>query len=361
MLNIKKLNFLLISLMLLTSCNRYSTISITREIVDTETSEMTTSFEETQVINNRISKIINVPYDINKTKYDTLIKFEKDGRYGLKNENDHIVVEAKYDFISKFDNSETTSVLAYIKRTNNYTINYIDKTGQVVLSVEDQDVDISKCSNFYNGYALYNNKFINKEGTILYNDDKGILFKSIEISYWGNNYYQMYYTPSIDGITVRGNLGLVDVEGNVQLNNSNIYITELNGDYAIVNSEKWCAVIDRNLDVKIVFYNIINCSDDLGVAVPNYLTNVSFAEEDVSEKQILKVIKPYSKVTVEDVGELRREIQSIFDKHYNPKNVEEYYCQTNSKYDMLSRNEYFKVEKDFQYAVIDIADTINEN
>ncbi len=269
---------------------------------------------------------------------ELLTIFKNGGKLGFKDCYDNIVVPARYDKLSGFNNIDKTAVSGWIEND----LFYIDKSGTDFLKIDNALHDYT---DFYNGVAYYNSKFIDEQGNTIYE------FKEYPdaISYWGNGYFESYYLPSYCGIGYRGHSFFIDKNGNKKLYSSNINVSELTNGYAIVNGNNWCTIIDSYLEVKAIFINTITCE-------PNYiLTDLSF--DLTSEKNLLKIRKGYQPLTEPYKYNEMTEIESVFGYNFSGNNVMAYiYSDGPLKINIDKYN-----KNDYEYDFVDISKIINEN
>lgn len=338
-------------LVFLTGCNSNSSIPQNNETLSTVNSITSSTTNSDKIIDVEIQSSNTeenlefhgrIIYNENMPLYDNLYKFEQNGKFGFKDNNNKVVTPAIYDFVTEFNNEEKTAVSAYIKNENTtyYDVYYIDKTGQPFYHIAEQGIlESGFYTDFYNGYAFYEDRFIDERGNTVFKYDDSL------ITYWGNNYFESYYMPSINGQSLYGHNCLMTANGKEELSSQNIYITELVNGYVLVNSEKWCAVIDENLDVKTVYYNISSCSADGLVAIPCWLTDISFSTEE--GETYLKVRKGFKELLAKDESIASDNVQEIFKDHYDPTTVKEFYYSEH--FDLINRDNYLNMEEDFQY------------
>lgn len=277
----------LLAVFMLSGCNSGTAAEMSAE---------TTAAEESTVITSvRTETTAALVTDIEK-----LIKYEDGEYYGYKDSGGNIVVSAKYPNSSNPKNTDMTGEAVEVENA----LYYIDKDGAVFLKMAEAPVVYS---DFYNGFAFYDNRFIDEQGNTVY---EGINTRNMDkISYWGNGYFEKYFFGKF------GHASFIDANGNEKISNSNVAVSRLIGGHAVVDRGKWSVLTNSDLEVKTIFLNTIECEP-----------NCSFIEifYDIEDKNYLKIRKGYKPAAEPyDFNEID-EIKEIFGNDCDLENVSVY-------------------------------------
>lgn len=311
-----------------------STVSVTVQSEEISTTASVTVSEQTTV-----SEAVQIETTTQTTKasvseFDKLIKFEDGDDYGYKDIDGNIVVPAKYPNSSYFNNPDMTGEAIEIENA----LYYIDKDGTVFLKMDDIPVVYS---DFYNGFAFYDGRFIDEQGNTVH---ESINTRSIDrICYWGNGYFENYCFAR------PAHTSFVSANGNEKIRTGNVAVSQLVDGYAVVDRGCWSVLINSDLKVKAIFLNTIEC-------VPNYRFIGLFCD-DIEDKNFLKIRKGYKPVTEPYNFNEIDEIMRIFKDDCNLDNVSVYIYdsgETEIDLDDWDRDNY-------EYEIVDISDIINGN
>ena len=271
--------------------------------------------------------------DANVLNYNSLIKFEDGDYYGYKDSDGNIVVPAKYYIPNYFRNPDMTGMAVEIDNA----LYYIDKDGTIFLKMDDNLVIYS---DFYNGFAFYDGRFIDEQGNTVYED---IHTRSMDrIRYWGNGYFENYSFGNPPHVC------FTDANGNEKISNCNVSVSQLTDGYAVVDMGIWSVLINSDLEVKAIFLNTIEC-------MPNNRF-VGLFYDYIEDKNFLKIKKGFQPVTKPyDFNEID-EIKRIFENDCDLENVAVYIFdgdQTETDPDSWDRDDYD------EYDIEDISSIIN--
>ena len=225
----------LMSVLLLSGCNagknaettsEQSTVSETVQSEEISTTASVTALEQTTVSETVRSETTTQTTKASVSEFDKLIKFEDGDDYGYKDIDGNIVVPAQYPNSSYFNNPDMTGEAVKVENA----LYYIYKDGTVFLKMDDIPVVYS---DFYNGFAFYDGRFIDEQGNTVY---ESLTTRSMDrIAYWGNGYFENYYFPSYNGIGYHGHSFFIDAYGNEKISTCNVRLSEIIDGYVIVN------------------------------------------------------------------------------------------------------------------------------
>ncbi len=353
----RKYKFLaaLMSLLLLSGCNasenaetasdavlEQSTVSETVQSEEISTTASEAVSEQTTVSEAVQSETTTQTTKASVSEFDKLIKFEDGDDYGYKDIDGNIVVPAQYPNSNYFNNPDMTGEAVKVENA----LYYIYKDGTVFLKMDDIPVVYS---DFYNGFAFYDGRFIDEQGNTVY---ESLTTRSMDrIAYWGNGYFEDYYLPSYNGIGYRGHSFFIDAYGNEKISTCNVRLSEIIDGYVIVNGYGWVALVNDDFEVKAIFLNAIKC-------MPTYVLTDLLYDYDYDKKEyFLKIRKGYKPLKEPyDFDEID-EIKRIFKDDCNMDNVVVYIYdgdETEIYLDDWDRDNY-------EYEIVDISDIINGN
>lgn len=346
----------LMSVLLLSGCNaggnaetasEQSTVSETVQSEEISTTASVTVSEQTTVSETVKSETTTQTTKASVSEFDKLIKFEDGDKYGYKDNDGNIVVKAKYPNSSYFDNPDMTGEAVEAENA----LYYIDKDGTVLLRMGFT----GEYTDFYNGFAYHDDRFIDEKGNTVYKDDNG----TIGMRYWGNGYFEDYYYPSYNGIGYHGHSYFIDAYGNKKISTCNVKISDLIDGYAVVNGGGWYVIINGDLEVKAIFLNTIKC-------MPNYVFTDLFYDYEYNydynkNEYFLKIRKGYKPLTEPyDFDEID-EIKRIFKDDCNMENVM-VYIYDGEKTEIYLEDWYrYDYDYEYEYDIVDISDIINGN
>lgn len=341
----------LMLVLLLSGCNaggntettsEQSTVSETVQSEEISTTTSVTFSEQTTVSETVQFEITTQTTKASVSKFDKLIKFEDGDDYGYKDIDGNIVVPAQYPNSSYFNNPDMTGEAVKVENA----LYYIYKDGTVFLKMDDIPVVYS---DFYNGFAFYDGRFIDEQGNTVY---ESLTTRSMDrIAYWGNGYFEDYYFPSYNGIGYHGHSSFIDAYGNEKISTCNVRLSEIIDGYVIVNGYGWVVLVNDDFEVKVIFLNAIKC-------MPNYvLTDLRYDYDYDKHESFLKIRKGYKPLTEPyDFDEID-EIKRIFKDDCDMDNVLVYIYdgdKTEINLDDWDRDNY-------EYEIVDMSDIINGN
>lgn len=192
------------------------------KVLDKNSKEILTEFEGIEPLENS---------DGNNIWYESVLRFRKDGKYGLIDFSGKEILKPEYDNIYALQGTEKSIIIE--KSGKQGLVN--SSTGEVIIPAEY--IGISGLSKkFEDGYIVRNTE--NKVGLIA--SDKKIIFnaKYDEIkNVAGTNYYV---------VVENGNLEIVDKAGEVVLNSGFNTVEEINLDNFVVTINDKYSLIDKS-------------------------------------------------------------------------------------------------------------------
>ena len=295
---------------------------------------------------------------------DNILKFKKDGKYGLIDFDGKIIIEPNYDKIYALQGIENSIVIE--KDGKKGLVN--NKTGEIVL--EAKYIEISSINkNHEDGYIVKNS--LNKYGLIANDKTKILEFKYDEIKKIArNNYYVVVENgvvevinsegtailnsgfDSIEGIKVDkfiiikdGKYGVIDKNGNIviapeyenlKFGTSDSYIAQKDGKTGIINKE--------GNNVINFEYERINYIESADFFEAENLNNTT----DIIDRNFNKVLSEVivSELNIEN-GYLRIRKDNNY-KYYNFK-----FEEKNAK-EIFLNNKMFANKKDGKFGFIDL-------
>ena len=309
---------------------------------------------------DRVDALQSVDLNGNVIYSNKILKFHKNGKYGLINFSGVVLVEAIYDDIQCLPN--TTNVLLTIKDSKK---GLIDASGSVI--IENNYTDISLLTNNYeNGFIVKNDA--GRFGVINFAKKQVLDTIYSEVKHvYGSNYYAVRTTANelklIDGdgnsklsgkfddiysidnenvVIKKGNkYQILDLEGNVKLNDydyieylfDTYYIAKKGNVYGIVN-------IDNEVRIDFKYKNII------------YRKNAGFIEGVIDDLKADLISSSFEvKVTgiVSEVNENLGYIKVKVDDNYKYYNLR---FEEKDIKDVLKTNTLFSSEKDGKFGFV---------
>lgn len=266
---------------------------------------------------------------------EKLIKFEDGEYYGYKDGDGNIVIPAEHYIRNYFKNEDMTGEAVEVENA----LYYIYKDGTVFLKMDYAPVVYS---DFYNGFAFYDGRFIDEQGNTVH---ESINTRSIDrIRYWGNGYFENY------SFAKPSHASFVAANGNEKIRTCNVSVSQLVDGYAVVDRGCWSVLINSDLEVKAIFLNTIEC-------MPNYKF-IGLFYDYIEDKNFLKIRKGYKSVTEPyDFNEID-EIKGIFGDDCNLENVSVYiYDSGETEIDL----ENWGLNDDYEYDFVDLLDITNKD
>ena len=167
---------------------------------------------------------------------DNILKFKKDGKYGLIDFDGKIIIEPNYDKIYALQGIENSIVIE--KDGKKGLVN--NKTGEIVL--EAKYIEISSINkNHEDGYIVKNS--LNKYGLIANDKTKILEFKYDEIKKIARNNYYV--------VVENGVVEVINSEGTAILNSGFDSIEGIKVDKFIIIKDGKYGVIDKNGNIVI--------------------------------------------------------------------------------------------------------------
>jgi len=153
-------------------------------------------------INSRLLAIVVILVHVcaSSVSAQTLTSFEKKGKYGFKDENGVVVIDAKYKYVKEFSEG-----LAAVQTKDKW--GFIDKTGTMVLAAEFVDV-----ASFSEGLAAVKKSFTSGTGYINSQGEEVLPFEFSSVS-------QFHGGNAMEGemIDFKAKFGFIDKSGKVSL------------------------------------------------------------------------------------------------------------------------------------------------
>lgn len=158
-----------------------------------------------------------------------LVSFEKKGKYGFKDQNGNVVIDAKYK-----DAQEFSEGLAAVKLKDKW--GFLDETGKEVISFYFVDV-----KPFSEGMAMARFSYTEKAGFI---DNKGISVLPFEFS--SPSSFHHGYASEVRMIDYQMKYGFIDMSGNMKVEPCYEYAS-YEGDIWQVKQEGKIGYLDNDL------------------------------------------------------------------------------------------------------------------
>lgn len=328
----------------------YNNETYDSKIIDKEGKEILTEFNNITAIENNDES--NVWYE------DNILKFKKDGQYGLINFEGKIIQDTKYDAIYAISGIKDSLIIEKDGKKGLFN----NKTGEVIIEPNYTEITLIT-NNHEDGYIVKNEE--NKYG-IIANDKTKILEEKYDDikKVTGNGYYVVVEKEkvkvvdksenvildnnfdSIEDIRLDnfiiikdGKYGVIDKDGNSILMPEYESIKFAKSGYFIVQKDGKTGIIDK--DKKVVEFeyesiSYIESGDFYQAEKENYKT-------DIIDRNFNKVLKDIivSELNIEN-GYLRIRENSEY-KYYNFKFEE----KTNKE--ILSTNTLFLVKENGKY------------
>lgn len=240
------------------------------KVIDKDGKEILTEYEEVSAIENTDGS--TVWYE------DNVLKFKKDGKYGLIDFNGKIIADASYDDIYALAGIQHSIIIE--KDGKKGLIN--NKTSEII--IEPKYLDITTITEGHEeGYIVKNDS--NKYG-IIANDKTIVLEEKYDDikKVTGNGYYV---------VVENGIVEVVDTSGNVVLNEGFDSIEEIKVDNFIIIKNGKYGVIDKtgNIVIEAEYENIKFATTDsfiaqkggkTGIIKKDGLTAIDFQYESIS-------------------------------------------------------------------------------
>lgn len=201
----------------------YNNETFNTKVVNSENEEVLEDYDDITAVENTDG--VNVWYE------DNVLKFEKNGKYGLIDFEGKIIVEAEYDKIYALSGIKDTLIIE--KDGKKGLIN--NKTSEIIIDTKYVDI-IAISDKHEDGYIVKNSE--NKFGVIA-NDKTEVLSEKYDDikRVTGNGYYVVVENGKAEVIDKYGNIildeGFDSVES-IQLDN---FIIIKNGKYGVIDKE----------------------------------------------------------------------------------------------------------------------------
>ncbi len=206
----------------------YSNDTYTTKIINEKGEKILTEYNMVQPLENTDG--LTSWYESN------VLKFEKDGKYGLINFDGKIILDAIYDNLYALQGSEKSIIIENAGKKGLVST----AMGEVIIPAEYQEIK-SLTKNYDDGYIVKDDS--NKYGVI--SPDKSII---LETKYddikniTGNDYYV---------VSENGVLEIINGKGEVILNSGFETVEEINADYFIITIGGKYGVISKTGETKI--------------------------------------------------------------------------------------------------------------
>lgn len=309
---------------------------------------------------DRVDALQSVDSNGNVIYSNKVLKFYKDGKYGLISFSGTVLVDAIYDDIQSLP--QTTNVLLTIKNSKK---GLIDSAGSIIIENEYSDISLLT-NNYENGFIVKNDA--GRYGVITFAKKKVLDTVYSEIKHvYGSGYYVVKTSSnemklidadgnsklsgkfddvlSIDNeyvVIKKGNkYQVVDLEGNIKLKDYD-YIEYIFDTYYIAKKGTTYGIVDINNEVKVDFkYKNIVYRKDAGFIEGN----VDDLKSDlISSSFEVKVTGIISEVN-ESLGYIKVKVDGDY-KYYNLR-----FEEKNIK-DILKTNTLFSSEKDGKFGFV---------
>lgn len=329
----------------------YNNETYKTKILDENENQIFTEYDKIQALENKNND--GIWYD------DNVLKYEKDGKYGLIDFEGKEIVKPEYDNIYSLEGIDHSIILE--KSGKKGLLN--SSTGEVVIDCNYIDIQ-SISENYENGYIVKNDE--NKYGIIL--PDKTVV---LENKYddikkvTGNNYYVVNENGTLEIIDSSNkvilNKGFDTVE-NIQLDN---FIITKNGKYGVINEKGEEILPAKFEDIKFSFsdYYIVKLNNKYGVVGKdqkniidynynsiNYVTSGDFL---VAEKENYKtdIIDRNFNVVLEDIiiSELNTEIGYLRIRKDDDYKYYNFKFEEKTNKEILTTNTLFLINENGKY------------
>ncbi len=329
----------------------YNNETYKTKILDENENQIFTEYDKIQALENKNND--GIWYD------DNVLKYEKDGKYGLIDFEGKEIVKPEYDNIYSLEGIDHSIILE--KNGKKGLLN--SSTGEVVIDCNYIDIQ-SISENYENGYIVKNDE--NKYGIIL--PDKTVV---LENKYddikkvTGNNYYVVNENGTLEIIDSSNkvilNKGFDTVE-NIQLDN---FIITKNGKYGVINEKGEEILPAKFEDIKFSFsdYYIVKLNNKYGVVGKdqkniidynynsiNYVTSGDFL---VAEKENYKtdIIDRNFNVVLEDIiiSELNTEIGYLRIRKDDDYKYYNFKFEEKTNKEILTTNTLFLIKENGKY------------
>lgn len=329
----------------------YNNETYKTKILDENENQIFTEYDKIQALENKNND--GIWYD------DNVLKYEKDGKYGLIDFEGKEIVKPEYDNIYSLEGIDHSIILE--KNGKKGLLN--SSTGEIVIDCNYIDIQ-SISENYENGYIVKNDE--NKYGIIL--PDKTVV---LENKYddikkvTGNNYYVVNENGTLEIIDSSNkvilNKGFDTVE-NIQLDN---FIITKNGKYGVINEKGEEILPAKFEDIKFSFsdYYIVKLNNKYGVVGKdqkniidynynsiNYVTSGDFL---VAEKENYKtdIIDRNFNVVLEDIiiSELNTEIGYLRIRKDDDYKYYNFKFEEKTNKEILTTNTLFLIKENGKY------------
>ena len=326
---------------------------------------------------DRVDALQSIDSNVNVIYSTKVLKFHKDGKYGLINFSGTVLVDAIYDDIECLP--KTTNVLVTVKNSKK---GLIDAAGSVIIENEYADISLLT-SNYENGFVVKNDS--GKYGVITFAKKKVLDTIYSEVKHvYGSGYYAVKTTSN--------ELKLIDADGNSKLSGKFDDIFSIDNEYVVVKKGDKYQVLDLEGNAKLkdydyieyIFdtyyiakkgttYGIVDINNEVKVDFKYkniiYRKNVGFIEGvvDVAESDLMtstfevKVTGIVSEVN-ETTGCIKVKVDGKY-KYYNlsfeEKDIKDV-MKTNTLFSSEKDGKYGFVNKDGQVIVNYIYDDVTE-
>ncbi len=243
--------------------------------IDANSTKLFTSYDNVEAMQN-IDNNGNVFYDT------SVLKVERDGKYGLINFNGKELLSPEYSSITPLKNVTKSFVTEKDGKKG-----LVDNSGSVIIENEYADI-IALTDKYEDGYIVKNES--GKYGLINYNRKQILDCKYTEIMHiYGS---EMYIVKEENDIELVDSNGLIKLKNGfseaVSIDNSNI-IVKSNDKYGVISSSGESVIPQEYQDLKYLFegnyiakkdgkYGIIDITGK--VQVDYIYNNISFSSEE---------------------------------------------------------------------------------
>jgi len=225
-------------------CNydvNYNDETYKTKVINEKSEEILTEYENISAIENTDGKI--VWYE------DNLLKFQKNGKFGLIDFEGKIIIEPEYDNIYALDGIEKSIIIE--KDGKKGLVN--TSLGEIIIPAEYNEIS-SLTESYENGYIVKNNQ--GKFGIIGADKKKILEEKYDDIKHiTGNNYYVVVESGVTEVIDSTGqvvlNSGFDSIEG-IDINN---FIIIKNSNYGVITKEGETLIEPIYSNIKYAFSN----------------------------------------------------------------------------------------------------------
>ncbi len=329
----------------------YNDETFDTKVLNAENEEILTEYDNLEVMQNTDG--INVWYE------KDILKYEKDGKYGLIDFEGKEVLPAEYDDIYVLDGIEKSLIIE--KNGNKGLIS--SSTGEIIISATYKEIS-ALSENYKNGYIVKNSS--DKCGIIAI-DKKVILEEKYDEikNVSGNGYYVVVSEKdtkvvdkegkvileegfdSVEAIGASGiviinkdKYGVISFEGkeiisakyeDIKLCFNNSYIAKKDGKYGILDSEE-------NVKVEFEYENMayIKTADFIEAETSNYKT-------DIYDSNLSKVLE---NVIISELNEEEGYLRVRKDNDYKYYNFK---FEEKTNFDVLSTNTLFLYKENGKY------------